>query len=386
MTFLTTVSAGKGDGIATAVVTAALAALIVLVAIVALAVMTGRRRESERLHGELEALGSRLETLTERIDSAVVQRPGGVDAGLADAIASTIDLDEVLRRTLAAAGALPAVDGSEIMVPRPDGGTARESRGAVPPERPAVQVAPPDGRPYRAALVSYDYAEPSADALRSALVVPFAQGAGSLAVYSRLPQSFDAESVWTLETVARRAEPAVENAIRYIEMERLTVTDSLTGLLNRRGYDASLEREVAIARRTGRPLALMIVDIDFFSNINRDFDLPGGDEVLASFAACVQNAVRATDIACRRGGEEFAIVLAETTCDQAAAAYERLRLAVAATTFPHVGTLTFSAGIGDLRPGDSPADVDRRASAAEGKSKLEGRNRLTLDCVGRVPS
>ena len=370
---------GKGEGIATAVVVAALAAVIVLGAL-ALSGVFWRGRDEPRLLVELEELGSQLETLAGKIDSAV--HPGMVAVGLGEAIGSTIELDEVLRRTLAAAGALPAVDGSEIIVPLPEGGTAREARGVVPTERRAPHVGLPEGHPYRSALVSYAYVEPSPDDLHSALTVPVARGTGTLSVYSRLPNSFDEEAVLTLETVARRAESAIENAIRYIEMERLTVTDSLTGLLNRRGYDASLDREVAISRRTGRPLALMIVDIDHFSRVNQEHDLPGGDAVLVAFAACIRSAMRATDIACRRGGEEFAIVLPETTCDQAVAAYERLRLTVAATPFPYVETLTFSAGISDLRADDAPREIDGRASAAEGRSKAEGRNRLSLDCLG----
>ena len=374
---------GKGDGVATAVVVAALAAVIVLGAL-ALSGVFWRGRDEPRLLVELEELGWQLETLAGKIDSAV-HRPGTVAAGLGEAIGSTIELDEVLRRTLAAAGALPAVDGSEIIVPLPEGGTAREARGVVPTERRAPHVGPPEGHPYRSALVSYTYAEPSPDDLHSALTVPVARGTGTLSVYSRLPNSFDDEAVLTLEAVAHRAESAIENAIRYIEMERLTVTDSLTGLLNRRGYDASLEREVAISRRTARPLALMIVDIDYFSRVNQEHDLPGGDAVLVAFAACIRSAMRATDIACRRGGEEFAIVLPETTCEQAVAAYERLRLTVAATPFPYVETLTFSAGISDLRAGDAPREIDARASAAEGRSKVEGRNRLSLDCLASTP-
>lgn len=358
----------------------AASAVLIVLAVVLRGGAPWRARDRTRLQSELAAVHEHLEVLAQRLDSSGRRTAAGAELG--EAIGSTIELEEVLRRTLAAAGALPGVDGSEIVVPRPEGGFAREARGVVPAERRLSEPGPPDGRAYRAAVMAYEYAEPSSDQLRAGLAVPVGSGPGLLAVYSRLADPFDEDAVRTLETVARRAEPAIANAIRYIEMERLTVTDSLTGLLNRRGYDAALEREVAIARRTGRPLALMIVDIDHFSRVNQEFDLPGGDAVLVAFAACIRSAVRTTDIACRRGGEEFAVLLPETACPQAITAYERLRLTVAATPFPHVGALTFSAGISDLRSDDQPDDVDRRASAQEGRSKAEGRNRLSVDCLG----
>src|SRR6185436_9938683 len=89
-----------------------------------------------------------------------------------EAIGSTIKLDEVLRRTLAAAGALPGVDGSEIVVPRPGGWTAREVMGAIPAEIASTPAGPPDGRPFRSATTKYDYSDRASGALRSALAVP----------------------------------------------------------------------------------------------------------------------------------------------------------------------------------------------------------------------
>ncbi len=356
------------------------------VALLALNGAFGRRRGDVLLHGELETLGTRLESLADRIETSA-RRPFGLDAGLGDAIGSTIDLGEVLRRTLAAMGAVPAVDGAEVEVITEDGTLVREARGVAPPEGGVRPVCgPPDGRTYRSATVAYSY-EPGSedpDAVRSALAVPLQseRELGTLTVYSRLERAFGSEAVETLTAVGRRATPAVANALRHRAVQEQSITDELTGLLNRRGYDQALERELAVARRANRPLALLIIDLDHFSEVNNAFGLPAGDAVLATFADCVRAAVRTTDIACRRGGEEFAIILPETACQQGVLAYNRLRGVVAGTAFPHVEALTFSAGLSDLRAGDSRSDLDARAAAAETAAKRLGRNQLTADCLG----
>lgn len=352
-------------------------------------VVFARRRGDARLQGELASLGARLDGLAEQLESST-RRAAGLDAGLGEAIGSTIDLGEVLRRTLAAMGALPAVDGREVEALTDDGSLVREARGVAPETADRRSVGgPPDGRWYRSATVSYAYegVTDDPDAVRSALAVPLPgeRELGTLRVYSRLEHAFGDEAVDTLTALARRAAPAIANALRHRAVQEQSITDELTGLFNRRGYDHALEREIALARRSGRPLALLVIDLDDFSAVNNEFGLPAGDRVLATFADCVRAAVRATDIACRRGGEEFAIVLPETTCQQGVLAYNRLRGIVAGTPFPHVHALTFSAGLSDLRSSDAGSDLDGRAAAAEGTAKRLGKNRLSADCLGLPP-
>jgi len=346
----------------------------------------GRRRGDARLYGELDSLGTRLDGLADRIESST-RRASGLDAGLGEAIGSTIDLGEVLRRTIAAMGAVPAVDGREVEVLTDAGALVREVLGVAPDDGTRRSLGgPPDGRAYRSATLAYAYEQEAddPDAVRSALAVPL-QGErelGTLRVYSRLEQAFGDEAVTTLTALARRAAPAVANALRHRAVQELSITDELTGLLNRRGYDHALERELALARRANRPLALLIIDLDNFSAVNNEFGLPAGDAVLATFADCVRAAVRTTDIACRRGGEEFAIILPETACQQGVLAYNRLRAVVAGTPFPHGQALTFSAGLSDLRAGDGGDDLDGRAAAAESTAKRLGKDRLSADCLG----
>jgi len=373
---------GKGAGIGTAGVVAGLTAVIVLGALLTL-IGLFRRRDDARLHDDLKALGSRLDALADRIETST--RPHGeAGAGLDDAIGSTIDLDEVLGRTLSATGALPGVDGSEIEVVTESGALRREVRGIAATEESRPVGGPPDGRAYRSTRVAYTYDDNDPGAIRSSLAVPLRgeHEIGTLTVYSRLEGAFTDETLETLTAVARRAAPAVANAVRHRAVEQLAVTDELTKLLNRRGYDLALEREIAVARRANRPLALLICDLDHFKTINETHELPGGDAVLAAFADAIRAAIRTTDIACRRGGEEFAIILPETSCAQAVRAYNRLRAVVAGTDFPFVETLTFSAGLADLRGGDDRVEVDARAARAEGQAKTLGRDRLETDCLG----
>jgi diguanylate cyclase len=157
------------------------------------------------------------------------------------------------------------------------------------------------------------------------------------------------------------------------------VTDGLTGVRNRRGYDEELERELARARRTGRPLSLLLMDLDDFGDVNTRFDYPGGDLVLQEYADLLERVARATDTVARRGGEEFAILLPETTGDEGRLFYVRVRDEVAATSFSNVGRLTFSAGLVEWRPNETMEALDARVSGAVNRAKRAGKDRLEAD-------
>ena len=181
------------------------------------------------------------------------------------------------------------------------------------------------------------------------------------------------------EALAQDAAIGITNARRFAEAELRAVTDGLTGVRNRRGYDEELERELARARRTGRPLSLFLIDLDNFSEVNKSFDYPGGDQVLQEFADLLERVARATDTVARRGGEEFAILLPETTGDEGKQFYVRVRDEVDATSFSNVGALTFSGGLVEWRPNESQESLDARVSAAVNRAKRAGKNRLEAD-------
>lgn len=169
---------------------------------------------------------------------------------------------------------------------------------------------------------------------------------------------------------------------------RQALQDALTGTHNRRYFDERLAREVTQAQRSGRPLALALLDIDDFHGINAGYGWPSGDIVLREFAALAGGNVRLVDWLARYGGEEFCIVLPDTPVEAALAVMERIRVAVAAATF--VATdgrsigVTVSIGLAMLSAEDgAPVALIDRAGRACLSAKAAGKNRVVLD-AGRT--
>lgn len=166
------------------------------------------------------------------------------------------------------------------------------------------------------------------------------------------------------------------------ESVEFAVTDALTGLNNRRYLDTHLATLVDRSNRRGRPLSVLITDIDHFKAINDTHGHEGGDDVLRDFARRVRGAVRGADLACRYGGEEFVVVMPDTTSEIAAQVAERLREAVAAAPFRISATgtaaeVTTSVGIATLEADGEGADsLLRRADKALYQAKNNGRNRV----------
>lgn len=118
------------------------------------------------------------------------------------------------------------------------------------------------------------------------------------------------------------------------------ISDPLTGLGNRRAFDDRLSEEVARTRRYGKPVSLLMLDIDGFKQINDAHGHPVGDDVLCAVARIMLQHVRETDIAVRYGGDEFALILPETDKTHAYAVAEKLRVAIADASYPHANTLS----------------------------------------------
>lgn len=137
--------------------------------------------------------------------------------------------------------------------------------------------------------------------------------------------------------------------------------DSLTGLLNQRSFHELLGHEVARAHRYKRRLALIIVDVDNFKSINDEIGHLEGNAVLNEVAGRVRTAVRGADIACRIGGDEFAVILPESTGADAHMLANRVVLGVSDPPLPDAPMLSVSAGVGELRDGDSANDLFARA-------------------------
>ena len=170
------------------------------------------------------------------------------------------------------------------------------------------------------------------------------------------------------------------------ELERLSTTDGLTGLANRRFFDDLSVREWRRCERMKKPMALVMVDVDHFKKYNDTYGHQGGDECLKAVAAQVARAApRASDLAARYGGEEFVLVLGETTVDGAKWVANNIRQHVADLNIPHsassIGHVSVSCGVASLLPlEDMPFDILLKvADEALYKAKEQGRN--TVVCA-----
>lgn len=152
------------------------------------------------------------------------------------------------------------------------------------------------------------------------------------------------------------------------QLQRSAVSDDLTGLLNRNGLRSSLAREIARARRTGRPLALVVVNVDGLKQVNDILGHASGDRLLTDLTAAWTAALRAEDLVARVGGDEFVIVMPDTTTETARAVVERLR----AVRGPARGT-RWSAGVATLRPDECADDLMDRADRRMYAAKRAGR-------------
>ena len=179
------------------------------------------------------------------------------------------------------------------------------------------------------------------------------------------------------ETVRQRTQE-LQRANQALEMQARC--DPLTGLLNRRGLEGQFDFAIALARRSGRPLSLLTVDVDHFKRVNDTHGHGAGDQVLQGLARTLQQRLRRSDVAARIGGEEFVALLPDTGLKEAQATADALRLAVAAQEYPQVGHITISLGVSALRGGDEDgaSALLQRADAALYQAKGEGRNRVCV--------
>jgi len=159
------------------------------------------------------------------------------------------------------------------------------------------------------------------------------------------------------------------------ELARRSETDALTGLANRMKIDAVLRSEFDRSRRYGRPLSVIMFDIDHFKKVNDEFGHLTGDKVLVEVAQTARRSVRGTDMAGRWGGEEFLAACPETGLEEALAVAARICEAMRGRTFATGRVQTVSAGVAELLPEDTVDSMLSRADAALYKAKNEGRDR-----------
>ena len=362
-----------------------------------LGVVTLRRRRSGpategRIASVVADLNSRMNSMMRELGQALdAAEDEGRRLRLLSNLVGSIELEDVLERTLEAARGIPGTDASLVCLRRSaEGKPLVASLGLAPGEGDlegeleGFIAEPPDGRRARSIGLSYSYDASEVKeegAIRSGFAVPLsAEGEpfGHIAVFTRSNNvTFGEQELTELEELAFRAGPAIDNARRYEEARRLADLDALTGLHNRRHFHATLMREVARAHRYGRQLGLVVLDLDDFKAINDRLGHLGGDAVLAAAAERIQDVVRSADIACRIGGDEFAVIMPESSLADADQLTRRIETAFASRPIAQMTGLRFSAGIAELHADDDAVALFQRADEALYSAKGNGKQQTT---------
>jgi diguanylate cyclase (GGDEF)-like protein len=319
------------------------------------------------------------ETMRDLAQAVEVAQTSRADLQVSE-LAASLDLDEVTQRTLEAASTIQGVEAALLDTEAPEGSRVNAAVGMPVEEAAKSTVQLPDNDNLRAVEIVYRYriddVESSASRVRSGVVLPMrSDGAavGSLSAFSRSAGNLGEAQIDELERLAIRAGPALENARKYAEARALADLDALTGLHNRRFFHETLAREVARAQRYQRRLSLIVLDLDDFKAINDRVGHLAGDAVLAEAAERLLSVVRTADFACRVGGDEFGVVLPESTIGEAELLAGRIARAINSRPITSAGIVNLSAGVAELRPADRPTDLFERADEALYRAKELGK-------------
>ncbi len=285
-------------------------------------------------------------------------------ARLGDTLSSTHDLDRILAVVLESAMASTRARGGMVLLltPTRDELVLAASRGVDVPIDLRVKVGDGvsggvalSGDPLRGFVGDEPgqlRAGPGEPGGMSLIAVPLKSSGtviGVLDLYgSPIPGGFDDNDLATIRTFASQATVAVDNVLLHQEAQRLSITDGLTGLWNYRYFTMTVSKEIERAARFGRPLALLMLDLDHFKGVNDTFGHQRGDAVLIELAGRIRAEVRDVDTVARYGGEEIVVVLPETDAEGAAQLSERICDAVRRKPFGEPGVppvrITISAG------------------------------------------
>ncbi|HME38432.1 MAG TPA: diguanylate cyclase [Steroidobacteraceae bacterium] len=193
----------------------------------------------------------------------------------------------------------------------------------------------------------------------------------------------DPDTEQRLRALCDRVGPALANLKLRDALRELALRDGLTGLYNRRYMEDALNRELHRAERSGKPVAVVMIDIDHFKHFNDKYGHDAGDFVLNALARAIMKSIRPSDMACRYGGEELAVVLPEASLEAACQRAEQMRAAIRNTNLTHLGqTLpapTASFGVATFPAnGTTPIELLKAADDALYRAKHEGRDRVCI--------
>jgi diguanylate cyclase (GGDEF)-like protein len=363
-TLLISISAGLG------------ATVVVLAVLLAVAQRRSSRKAEARVSTVVETLEKRMDELATELAGAVERaEEEGRRSRFLGEIAGSIDLDDVVARTLDAAVAITNGDAALLCLePRSEGESLVVGQ-ALAPDGAQPIAGPPDGSRAAAVHVTYSYDGDAPGQILSGIGVPLLDR-GTVSVYSRTPgHTFSADAAKQLESLVERAAPALENAQEFREARQLADLDALTALHNRRYFHELLARECARAHRYNRRLGLIVFDVDDFKDVNDRIGHLAGDAVLAEAAERVRSVVRTADVPCRVGGDEFAVVMPESGLEQAEQLFARLQGAISGRPIGQAGRLHISAGVAELKPEDDSISFFERADQALYRAKDAGKGR-----------
>jgi diguanylate cyclase (GGDEF)-like protein len=380
----------EGFGVATtAVILVAGAALAAALGFVVLRWRGPSRPRSSELVRAVDEMRGKMDELAHDLTEALDRAERETRRNrLFGELGSSIDLEEVMDRVLDAAMELQGIDAAMMAVEGQGGVPVVATRGMSP-----LEAAKPPTSGVAAALsgtitVSYRYGRDQDlrnDALiRGGVFIPLVgrelRPIGTLSLFWRhVDDEPGSDQVEQAESLAESSLPAIENARRYGEARKLAETDALTGLYNQRYFHETLRREVMRAQRYERKLALIVFDLDDFKAINDEIGHLAGDRVLSQASERLRDAVRSVDFACRIGGDEFAVILPESSAEDADRLYRRVHNAMRATSLgPDGQRLRVSAGIAELEHGDTAASLFERADRALYRAKDLGKDRVDI--------
>jgi diguanylate cyclase (GGDEF)-like protein len=367
---------------------------VALLAAVALLLLAQRRRNADpepstELVRAVDEMRVKMDALAQDLSEALDRAERETRRNrLFGELGGSIDLEEIMDRVLDATMALEGIDAAMMVVEGQGGTPVVIGRGMSPQETAKPPTSGVAGALTGTITVSYRYGrdqDAGNDLIRGGVFIPLIgrelRAIGTLSLFWR---SADYEpspdQIEQAESIAESSIPAVENARRYGEARKLAETDALTGLYNQRFFHETLRREVMRAQRYERMLALIVFDLDDFKSINDEIGHLAGDRVLAHAAERLREVVRSVDIACRIGGDEFAVILPESTAVDADQLYRRVHNAMrgGASPAPDGERLRLSAGIAELEHGDTAASLFERADAALYRAKDMGKDRADV--------
>jgi diguanylate cyclase (GGDEF)-like protein len=379
------ISSGTAIGL---IITAA--ALLGLGGVGALLLM--RRRPAatrdDRLVQAVDEMRSRMDDLGRDLSDALerAERESKRNRFLSD-LGSSVEFDELLDRVLDAALEVPGFDAAMVSLDE-GGGPATVAMRGLTAEEAAHPPSSGAGSALPAGPITVSYRYGAADAaetqlIRGGLFLPLTSregnSLGGLALFWRTPgYEPSADRVAAVEQIAASCIPAIENARRYREARQLAETDALTGFFNQRYFHETLRRESLRAQRYDRRLALLIIDLDDFKAVNDRIGHLAGDAVLAQVAERLRNEIRSVDVGCRVGGDEFGVIMPESTSEDATQLFQRMHEAVATMPVPGSQGIRVSAGIAELRHGETAAGLFERADSALYHAKELGKDRASV--------